>query len=148
MVLFPLSGCSLEYTPLHSTLHLCPPSSPLAAVVLLSGTSTIHMPSQQRWDTSNQSLCISQHSLLKVIGKAINDASVCGRSTNEEVVEGMEGGIEGAATKMRPDDDVRSETVDIELGAVSLTSKPVEVKSEMTYNVRSEIINIVLDAVV
>ena len=83
-----------------------------------------------------------------MIGKAINDASVCGRSINEEVVEGMEGGIEGAATKMRPDDDVRSETVDIELGAVSLTSKPVEVKSEMTYNVRSEIINIVLDAVV
>ena len=83
-----------------------------------------------------------------MIGKAINDASVCDRSINEEVVEGMEGGIEGAATKMRHDDDVRSETIDIELGAVSLTSEPVEVKSEMTYNVRSEIINIVLDAVV
>ena len=60
----------------------------------------------------------------------------------------MEGGIEGTATKMKPDDDVRSETIHIELGAVSLTSKPVEVKSEMTYNVRSEIIDIVLDAVV
>ena len=60
----------------------------------------------------------------------------------------MEGGIGGAATKMRQDDDVRSETADIKLGAVSLISKPVEVKSEMTYNVRSEIVDIVLDAVV
>ena len=86
--------------------------------------------------------------MLKVIGKAVNDASVCGRSINGEVVEGMEGGIGGAATKMRQDDDVRSETIDIKLGAVSLTSKPVEVKSEMTYNVRSEIVDVVLDDVV
>ena len=74
--------------------------------------------------------------------------SVCGGSINEEVVEGMEGGIEGAATEMRPDDDVRSETINIELDAVLLTSKPIEVKSEMTYDVRSEIVNIVLDAMV
>ena len=86
--------------------------------------------------------------MLKAIGKAINDASVCGGSINEEVVEGIEGGIEGAATETRPDDDVRSETVDIELDVVLLISKPIEVKSKTTYDVRSEIIDIVLDAVV
>ena len=86
--------------------------------------------------------------MLKAIGKAINNASVCGGSINEEVVEGVEGGIEGAATEIRPDDDVRSETVDIELDAELLTSEPVEVKSETTYDVRSEIVDIVLDAVV
>ena len=83
-----------------------------------------------------------------MIGKAINDVSVCGGSINEEVVEGMEGGIEGAATETRPDDDVRSETVNIELDAVLLISEPVEVKSKTTYNVRSEIIDIMLDAMV
>ena len=80
-----------------------------------------------------------------MIGKAINDVSVCGGSINEEVVEGMEGGIEGAATEMRPDDDVRSE---IELDVVLLTSEPIEVKSKVTYDVRSEIIDIMLDAMV
>ena len=60
----------------------------------------------------------------------------------------MEGGIEGAATETRPDDDVRSETINIELDAVLLISEPVEVKSKTTYDVRSEIIDIMLDAVV
>ena len=83
-----------------------------------------------------------------MIGKAINIASVCGGSINEEVVEGVEGGIKGAAAEMRPGNDVRSETINIELDAVLLTSKPVEVKSETIYNVRSEIIDIMLDAVV
>ena len=63
--------------------------------------------------------------MLKAIGKAINNASVCGGSINKEVVEGMEGGIEGAATETRPDDDVRSETVNIKLDAVLLISNDV-----------------------
>ena len=37
----------------------------------------------------------------------------------------MEGGIKGAATETRPDDDVRSETVNIKLDAVLLISNDV-----------------------